>query len=120
MFPAATYIAAELSLLEWEMFAKYKARRPHLSRAAQELTKLYGLCFEGWNDFALQRKERMEEKRHKTMIKTGLQNSQKYPDIFAYLQYQKLGIIIFPFMTKTQTAKNLHFSVLHMCLAMYA
>lgn len=54
------------------------------------------------------------------MIKTGLQKSQKYPGMFAYLQYQKLGIIFFPFMTKTQTAKNPHFSILLMCLAMYA
>lgn len=54
------------------------------------------------------------------MVKTGLQKSQKYPGIFAYLQYQKLGIIFFPFMTKTRTAKNLHFSILHMCLAKYA
>lgn len=60
-FPNATYIAAELSLLEWEMFAKNKARRYHSLRAVQELTKLYGLCFEGRNDFALQRKEGMEE-----------------------------------------------------------
>lgn len=119
-FPNATYIAAELSLLEWEMFAKNKARRPHSLRAAQELTKLHGLCFEGRNDFALQRKEGMEEKRDKTMIKTGLQKSQKYPGMFGYLQYQKLGITFFPFMTKTQKAKNLHFLILHMCLAVYA
>lgn len=43
----------------------------------------------------------MEEKRDKTMIKTGLQKSQKYPAMFGYLQYQKLGITFFPFMTKT-------------------
>lgn len=86
-FPAATYTAAELSLLEWEMLAKNKARRPHSLCVAQGLTKLYGLCFEGRNDFALQRKEGMEEKRDKTMIKTGLQKSQKYLGMFAYLQY---------------------------------
>lgn len=65
-------------------------------------------------------REKREWKRDKTMIKTGLQKSQKYPAMFAYLQYQKVGITFFPFMTKTQKAKNLHFLILHMCLAMYA
>lgn len=58
-FPKATHTAAELSLLEWEIFAKAKARRSHSLRTAQELAKLYGLCFEARNDFALQRKEGM-------------------------------------------------------------
>lgn len=40
--------------------------------------------------------------------------------MFPYLQYPKIGIIFFPFMIRTQNAKNLHFSILHMCLAMYA
>lgn len=75
----ATNTADELSLLEWEMFAKNKVRRPHLLRAAQVLTKLHGLCFESRNDFALQRKERMEEKRAKTKIKTGLEKKPKMP-----------------------------------------
>lgn len=48
-------------------------------RAAQVLTKLHGLCFESRNDFALQRKERMEEKRAKTKIKTGLEKKPKMP-----------------------------------------
>lgn len=58
-FPKTTYTAAELSLLEWEIFAKDRARRLHSLRGAQEIAKLYGLCFEGRNDFALQRKEGM-------------------------------------------------------------
>lgn len=53
------------------------------------------------------------------MIKTKL-SKKKYPWIFPYLQYPKIGIIFFPFMIKAQTAKNLHFSILRMCLAMYA
>lgn len=88
-------------------------------RVAQELTKLYGLCFEGRNDFALQKKEGMEEKRDKTMIKTGLQKSQKYPGMFAYLQYQKLGIIFFPFMTKTQTCISQFYICAWQCMQSY-
>lgn len=51
-------------------------------------------------------RKKREWKRDKTMIKTGLQKSQKYPGMFAYLQYQKLGIIFFTFMTKSRQQRT--------------
>lgn len=40
--------------------------------------------------------------------------------MFFYLLYLMLSVIFLPFMTTKQTVKNLHWSLLHMCLAMYA
>lgn len=58
----------------------------------------------------------MEEKRDKTKIKTGSEKKPKMPRYFCLLSVPEAGYHLFSFMTKTQTAKSPHFSILRMCL----
>lgn len=87
-----------------------------------ELTELYSWSFEQSNDFSLGKKKKKGNGRKKGKQAQRKKNPQKTTTwaCFFYLQYLKLSVIFLPFMTTKQTAKNLHFSLLHMCLAMYA